>query len=725
MANEFAYMSDDELIARFGHDGYMRLAKLGMLGAGRGSVQPVNNPGLPNPAEVYSAPGTQAVVNRGFSTAEYSPAEVEEALDYVNSFQNAPEGSDQRGRQVPYAQRFGENDENVFMRLAPGRERSSYALTRALNEQAEAEANATERLLRAGNESVPGPVRGERVMEAPHRVLSRLFGVPVSPELGQRTQILAEATGLPAEQAFKLAQLEAQGGGGRGTRRKAGLPPQLLQQIAVAGEISPDPVISEVAAGLNQQLRRVSSADDLAVSLAPLDVVRPEVLSSAAQEAAARASGAQLRPYRQLSEDQTRRLAEMSGKDRTKKRVPDEAAVMRAPGSVLSSGMEFDPREVLIPLLVAPKQADPRTGRLQVEQVYLGQDERGRAQFAPTLTKAGTVYVNPYAELPDWVMGKMGFDPVVMQPDKDVTGAQDANLLNAPVPDVGQSQYGLPPTADPGHGVRKGQVTRNPTFAEAIRSLLYRHSTPIRDYTVDMLEGGGRDVRDRVDGVDVFALGNKRDPETGKPLPITAYMQPPARAGRRIDVVTGEPVPIEGGMNEPPVASVRVGSPKKYQDSLWDDLDALTTAMIAQRTGRIVKDEKGDTRPAQQYGLMLNVAGNAMNPALVDYQRALLDEAGVPIPGATRNPLQEVLSFAAELASAPPGDQAIRRPLLLASEAEPIVAPSGGESRARMLQEIKRQVLERSRQPSNAAMTQAALAELQNAVSRIRRPGGA
>jgi hypothetical protein len=167
---------------------------------------------------------------------------------------------------------------------------------------------------------------------------------------------------------------------------------------------------------------------------------------------------------------------------------------------------------------------------------------------------------------------------------------------------------------------------------------------------------------------------------------------------------------------------VRVGSPKKYQDTLWDDLDALTTMMIAQRTGR---DKKGDTRPVQQYGLMLNVAGNAMNPALVDYQRALLDEAGVPIPGVTRNPLQEVLSFAAELASAPPGDQAIRRPLLLASEAEPIVAPRGGESRARLLQEIKRQVLERSRQPSNAAMTQAALAELQNAVSRIRRPGGA
>lgn len=721
MANEFAYMSDDELIARFGHEGYMRLAKLGMLGSGRGSVQAINTPGLPDPSEVYQSSQASKATETGNFASGLGRDETQKALDYVESFQNSAEPPGRRGRQVRYAQRFGENDENVFMRLAPGSKWSSYALDRAINARAEEEANATERLLRAGRESIPGGTAGQRYTEAPHRVLSRVFGVPVTPELGQRTQILAEATGLPVEQAFQLAQIEAQGGGKRNSRRMAGIPPQLLQKIAIAGEISPDPVIAGVTDKLNQQLRRVSSSADLAdindvdpmeradrlVSLSPLDVIREEVMAKAAQEAANASSGAQLRPFRQLSEEQTKRLAEMSGKDRTKKRVPDEAAVMRAPGMVLSAGTEFDPREVLIPLLVAPKtQADPRTGRPQIEQVYIGQDERGRPQFAPTLTKAGTVYVNPYAELPEWVVSRMGLDPVVMQPDKDVTGAQDSNLLNVPVPDVGQSRHGFVPTADPGHGVRGGALTRNPTFAEAVRSLLYRHSTPIRDYTVDMLEAGGREVRDRVDGQDVFALGNKRDPVTGRSLPIQAYLRQPSRE------------------DEPPVASVRVGSPKKYRDSLWEDLDDLTTAMIAQATGRIVKGERGSTEPAQQYGLMLNVAGNAMNPALVDYQRSLLEEAGVPLRGETRNPLQEVLNFAAEVASAPPGDQPIRRPLLLASEAEPIVAQRGGSSRARLLQEVKRQVLERSRQPSNTAMTQAALAQLQEATLRARAARG-
>lgn len=701
MANEYAYMTDEQLLEKLGPENYQRLRSLGMLGNGRGYVQPLNTPGLPSPDEIYGAQQSAAA-------SEYSPEQIAEELDYVNQFSGPEGGREGLGRSFPYIQRFGENDEYLYARLPRGREKASYRLTGLINQREELEANATERLLRAGRDTMPGPMGEMRVMEAPHEALSRAFGIEVTPEAGLRAQQLAEAAQLPASKALQLAQLELEGGllARRQGRNRASA--DLLREIAIAGEISPDPIISEANRQLKEQLRRIQTADsteigdldqmvldDREFSLSPSDTIQEDILVRAAQQAGATGSGSRLRPYRQLTEEQTKRLGEMSGKDRTRKRLPDEAVVMRAPGSVLSAGMEFDPRGTWIPLLAALKnQVNQRTGELQIQQVYAGKNDLGQHQFLPTLTKASTIYVNPYAELPDEVVQHMGLDPILIKQEKDVTGALDANMLNVPVPDVGQSRHGLTPRDDPSFGARGGQAWRNPTFGEAVQTLLLKNATPIKDYELDMLEQGGQAAKDRVNGRDVFALGGKFDPVTREPMPIASYSRQPDADG------------------SVPTVSVRVGGKKKYQETLYKDVDDLVTAMIASHAGEFQQGADGRVAPRRQYGLMVNLAPNAIPGALLQYQRKLLEEAGVPLPSGHGNPLQAVLNFASELGKAPTNDMPRPQVLLPMAEGERIVAQDGRFGLARKLQDIKEQILARQREPNNLSWTRAALDEL-------------
>jgi hypothetical protein len=623
-------ISEEEFLRRFRPEEYERRRKLGVYSDA--TPQPQNVIGLPPPE------------------ARYSPSEIRNILV----------------------------DSGSLREYARGGQRAGYRLERAAQEAAVQSEIARQALLDADVQSL---IAG----------LSQAAGAPVD----RNTALLArEYLAMPGGEGLELrdaVQLAAASGAVQGQ-----LPPGLAEKAAQVGEIGRDQGLDVVLKAANQGLIDPSSPIE-----AQIEALSPEEKAKLAL--LARVQG----QIAQLSAEDTGVAANALGLGRTvggrrnsfrkEKRSNEEATVLRTPGSVLSQGMEFKPDDILLPFVIAPKNQQVwSTGKaagpysdasgpvMQAAQYYNG------GKFAPSLRDAQVLYVNPYAELSDGAVSRLGLDLVQNPIEKDVSGGYDQEALNVPVPDVGQERYGLRPQDDPSFGVDSGVSYRNPTFAEAVNALSLRHRTPIGAFTEDMLVGGGRNYSDVLVGQperQVFALGSKRRPD-GRPAPIADYFKQPAEAGA------------------PRVADVRVGSGQKRTPEFYAALDDLIDA-VAQEAYGIPGQALGDAGVIQerstadryspaaaspmpgeaQWGALMNL--RSTDPVVADYQRRLLTESGFPINTSAANPLLGVVDLMEQLASAPPSDTDVRRGVLGASAAEPIVAPNGRVGVARILEAAK------------------------------------
>ena len=530
--------------------------------------------------------------------------------------------------------------------------------------------------------------------------LSRAVGRPISPE----TAVLArEYLALPGGQPLAIAdavQLAEASGAIQSTR--AQLDPRVAARMAEAGEIGRDQ-------GLDVLLKAAQKGmiDPAKPVEAQIEALTPEEKAKLAL--LARVQG----QIEQLSAEDTGLAANALGLGRTvggrrnsfrkEKRASEEATALRTPGSVLSQGLEFKQDDILLPVIVAPRNqqvwnsgkaagapySDVRGPEMQVAQYYTGEKSVfGRPIFAPSLRDARVLYVNPYAELPDAAVARLGLDLVPNPVEKDISGGYDQEALNVPVPDVGQERYGLRPKNDPAFGVDSGVSYRNPTLAEAINSLSLRYRTPIGTFTEDMLVGQGREYSDVLVGQpdrEVFALGSKRLPD-GRPAPIAEYFAEPAEPGA------------------PRVADVRVGSGQKRTPEFYSALDDLIDVLAGSAYGapRAIQERSTGDRYAPaaasplpsegQWGALMNL--RSTDPTVAEYQRRLLAEAGFPVDTRAANPLLGVVDLMEQLASAPPADTPVRKGILDAVSAEPLVAPRGAVGAARILEGAKKRAAE-------------------------------
>ncbi|MFN9910582.1 MAG: hypothetical protein ACK56F_31475, partial [bacterium] len=85
-----------------------------------------------------------------------------------------------------------------------------------------------------------------------------------------------------------------------------------------------------------------------------------------------------------------------------------------------------------------------------------------------------------------------------------------------------------------------------------------------------------------------------------------------------------------------------------------------------------------------KWGSLMNL--RSTDPVVADYQRRLLSEAGFPINTSAANPLLGVVDVLEQLAGAPPSDTDVRRGVLTAAAAEPLVAVTGQAGAARILE---------------------------------------
>jgi hypothetical protein len=567
-------------------------------------------------------------------------------------------------------------------------------------------------------------VNRQAVQEAlavdPAAVFGELSGRPVDPQTAVLAKTLLELPGdrpIGPLAALQLAeQMQATvpqpGPRPRSTSeqlrqrsdrlRKVGAQAEKLVQ---RGEIGPDE-------GVQRTL--------IAVSRGWIDPAQPIEAQMAAltpdQSAELALRARSLTQLQQLSREETNLAAESLGAGRTiggrrnshrkDRGYPGEASVLRTPGNVLSAGMEFGQDNALLPILVAPKNqqiwaagggreapyADASGPEMQIAQYYAGKDAAGRSTFAPSLRDARVLYVNPYAELSDALVERLGLEPVPIPYEKDVTGAYDQDALNVPIPDTGQAANTLPPKFDPSYTSGAAPVYRNPTVAEAVRNIALQYSTPIKSYTADMLVNRGADYEDRlVDQPDtpVYALGSKR--VGPRPAPIAAYFEQP------VDPMTGK-------VSDAPLsASVRVGSGQRYAPEFYEAFDELVDVLAAEAYGRgptqlelatdrrfspaLASSVPGETR----YGALMNL--RSVNPLAATYQRRLLEEAGFPIATEAANPFMGVVDLLDQLAGAPPSDVPLTTAVRTAAQAEPIVAPRGQTGAARLLARAKQQAI--------------------------------
>lgn len=628
-------ISEEEYLRKFRPEEYERRRKLGIYSDA--TPQPQNVPGLPPPE------------------ARYSPEEIRDILI----------------------------DSGSLKEYARGGPRAGYRIERAAQEAAVQGEIARQQLLDAGVEDL---VAG----------ISQAVGAPVD----RNTALLArEYMAMPGGEALEprdAVQLAAASGAVQGQ-----IPPELAAKVAQQGEIGRDQGLDVVLKAANKGL-----IDPALPIEAQIEALSPE--SKAKLALLARIQG----QIEQLNAEDTGLAANALGLGRTvggrrnsfrkEKRANEEAVVLRAPGSVLSQGMELNADGILLPFVIAPKNqqvwssgkaagpySDVGGPVMQAAQYYTGE------RFAPSLRDAQVLYVNPYAEVSDAVVSRLGLDLVQNPIEKDVSGGYDQESLNVPVPDVGQERYGLRPKDDPSFGLDSGVSYRNPTFAEAVNALSLKYRTPIGVFTEDMLAGGGQaysDVLVGQPGKQVFALGSKRRPD-GSPAPIADYFKEPAEAG------------------EPRVADVRIGSGQKRTPEFYAALDDLIDAVALEAYGepgqtygdpgviqeRSTKDRyapaDASPMPGQaKWGALMNL--RSTDPIVADYQRKLLSEAGFPVNTSAANPLLGVVDTLEQLAGAPPADTDIRRGVLTAAAAEPLVAPAGQVGAARILEAAKQRASE-------------------------------
>jgi hypothetical protein len=623
-------ISEEEFLRRFRPEEYERRRKLGVFSDA--TPLPQNVPGLPPPE------------------ARYSPREIRDILI----------------------------DSGSLKEYARGGQRAGYRAERAAQEAAVQVEVARQQLLEA---SVDDLTAG----------LSQAVGAPVD----RNTALLArEYMVMPGGETLDMrdaVELAAASGVVQGQIR-----PELTQKMAQLGEIGRDQGLDVVLKAANQGLIDPSLPIE-----AQIEALDPE--SKAKLALLARVQG----QIEQLNAEDTGLAANALGLGRTvggrrnsfrkEKRSNEEAAVLRTPGSVLSQGMEFSADDILLPFVIAPKNqqvwssgkaagpySDVSGPVMQAAQYYNGEN------FAPSLRDAQVLYVNPYAQLSDAAVSRLGLDLVQNPIEKDVSGGYDQEALNVPVPDIGQERYGLRPQDDPSFGVDSGISYRNPTFAEAVNTLSLRYRTPIGTFTEDMLAGGGRNYSDVLigqPGREVFALGSKRRPD-GRPAPIADYFKEPAEAGA------------------PRVADVRVGSGQKRTPEFYAALDDLIDAVAVEAYGEpgtaygdagVIQERSTGNRytPAAasplpgeaRWGSLMNL--RSTDPVVANYQRRLLAESGFPIETSAANPLLGVVNVLEQLAAAPPSDTDVRRGVMTASAAEPIVAPAGQVGAAMILESAK------------------------------------
>lgn len=632
-------ISEEEYLQKFRPEEYERRRKIGMYSDA--TPQPQNVIGLPPPE------------------ARYSPGEIRDILIDNGSLKE-------------------------FVRGGP---RAGYRMDRMAQDLA-----------------VQGEIDRQALLEADTAGLvegvSRAVGRPVTPEVALLArEYLALPGGQPVEIADAVQLAESTGAI---QAQKPSIDPGVVARLAESGEVGRDQGLDVLLKAAQKGMIDPSKPIEAQIeALTPEDKAKLSLL--------ARVQG----QIEQLSAEDTGLAANALGLGRTvggrrnsfrkEKRASEEATALRTPGSVLSQGLEFKQDDILLPIVVAPrnqqvwssgKQAgapysDVGGPAMQVAQYYTGEKSAfGRPIFAPSLRDAQVLYVNPYAELPDAAVARLGLDLVPNPIEKDVSGGYDQEALNVPVPDVGQERYGLRPKNDPAFGVDSGISYRNPTLAEAVNALSLRYRTPIGTFSEDMLVGRGQEYSDVLVGQpdrEVFALGSKRLPD-GRPAPIAEYFAQPA-----------DP-------DAPRVADVRVGSGQKRTPEFYSALDDLVDVLAGSAYGspRAIQERSTADRYAPaaasplpgegQWGALMNL--RSTDPTVAEYQRRLLAEAGFPVDTKAANPLLGVVDLMEQLASAPPADTPVRRGILDAASAESVVAPRGVVSAARILEGAKKRAAE-------------------------------
>jgi hypothetical protein len=632
-------ISEEEYLQKFRPEEYERRRKLGIYSSA--APQPINVIGLPPPESRYSAGEIRDILVSNGSLKEF----------------------------------------------ARGGERAGYRLERLAQDAAVRDELDRQALLDSDLAQLTEGV-------------SRAVGRPVTPDVAL---LAREYLALPGGEPVGLADaVELAEASGLVSANRGQVDPALVARLAESGEIGRDQGLD-----LLMKAAQKGMIDPSQPIEAQIEALSPKQKAELAL--LARVQG----QIEQLSAEDTGLAANAMGLGRTvggrrnsfrkEKRASEEATALRTPGSVLSQGLEFAPDEMLLPVVVAPRNQQVWSSGsaagapfsevggpvMQAAQYYTGEKSAtGRPVFAPSLRDAQVLYVNPYAELPDAAVGRLGLDLVPNPIEKDVSGGYDQEALNVPIPDVGQERYGLRPKSDPAFGVDSGVSYRNPTFAEAVNALSLRHRTPIGTFTEDMLANRGRGYSDVLigqPGREVFALGSKRLPN-GRPAPIAEYFAEPSQPGA------------------PRVADVRVGSGQKRTPEFYSALDDLVdvlagaayggpTVIQERSTGDRYSPAAASPLPGEgQWSALMNL--RSTDPTVADYQRRLLSEAGFPVAGTAANPLLGVVDLMEQLASAPLSDTPVRNVVLTAAAAEPIVAPSGMTGAARILENAKQRASE-------------------------------
>lgn len=737
-------------------------------------------------------------IKRGLASPEGSPARIG-AERYIATQRKlrsveVPEARQIPGLPDPNEARYGYSADEVSQILAdqgvtavrqvarPGGGTGTYTVLGRGNRGSSAE---LDRQIRAS--AIAAETARRDLVEAtgitPAQVLSGQVQAQIPAEIARRAQILAEATGLSGQEALALTLADVPGGNLEAISGVSNADlSKLAAKVADLGETREDPFVTKLVQDLNREARRGQSRSPQEIEAGtgnPAttrdmgDALDYDALARVAEQVSLLSSGATGRPFQQLSAEETQAAADASGLGKTRggrrnslrKEGKDlgGAYVTRTPGGVLSQGMEPSQEGIFVPLLVAPKTQVRNSGAIAEYQVPAFYDQQYTVPgsdrpggYRPSLKDARVLYLNPYAELSDAVVASLGLGRVPVNISKDISGAYDDKAFNVPIPDTG-SQHGFDPRQDPSYGLRSAGLYgdtensggfRNPTVAEAIRQLEQDYRTEIRDVRISDLRRRGADAQDvYVDpetGREYEVFSKRFDPRADRMLSIAETAEMPLTRADMLDAAgytprEGKAILGAGIPPRVPVASVRIGSPKKYREdpgrNFYAEVDNLISALAQEAFGEMdatgggtnrsfpatplaarpvpvegsryeVSDAEGErtwkeraaamSLPGQlQYGALINMAGRP-DAAIDAYQRMLLRDAGFPLPEVqpgveTPRTLSGIIDSLVELANAPVSDTPLRQAAVPAQQ-----AVAQGMNAARLLQQAK-QDIQRSR----------------------------
>lgn len=343
----------------------------------------------------------------------------------------------------------------------------------------------------------------------PEIAFSQALGRPVSPSIASRAQKYAEILDLAPPQAVKLAEREALKAGT--TRDIRVIPANWLQAIAESGELGPDPAAQ---GALRAAMEGV------------IDVETPIEAQTRALDPYMRAAEAvamaPTQPYRTLSPGENADISLQSGAGR-KLRGGRRNPFSKEVGERLS-----DP--YLVPVLLAeasePVWRKDNAGQwvqqgVQPPTIVVGQDPSGRKQRVFDAAAVELGLLDPRAPLPA-DMGYLRF----AAPSKEVSGSYGAEV-NAPTLErLGDELHGFAARDD----IAAVRESVPMTLGQAVQDILYRHSTPIRDYRREDLLADEKDqYYHKQTGTPVFELDNQQ-----ADAPVKSY-----RVGSKLMYGTG------------------------------------------------------------------------------------------------------------------------------------------------------------------------------------------